>query len=65
MLQIIFFAIVLGISITLSGTKGDILRKGLESINSVMMSMVSIIMKIAPIGVFCLITKTFATQGIR
>ena len=65
MLQIIFFAIVLGVSITLSGTKGDVFRKGLESINSVMMSMVSIIMKIAPIGVFCLIAKTFATQGIQ
>ena len=64
MLQIIFFAILLGISITIAGVKGNILKKGLESINSVMMSMVSIIMKLAPIGVFCLITKTFATQGI-
>ena len=64
MLQIIFFAIVLGISITISGSKGSIFKKGLESINSVMMSMVSIIMKLAPLGVFCLIAKTFATQGI-
>ena len=64
MLQIIFFAIVLGISITISGAKGSIFKKGLESINSVMMSMVSIIMKLAPLGVFCLIAKTFATQGI-
>ena len=29
-----------------------------------MMSMVNIVMKFAPIGVFCLIAKTFATQGI-
>ena len=29
-----------------------------------MMSMVTIIMKFAPLGVFCLIAKTFATQGI-
>ena len=64
MLQIIFFAIIVGISITITGPKGNIFKKGLESINSVMMSMVSIIMKIAPIGVFCLIAKTFATQGI-
>ena len=64
MLQIIFFAIVLGISITIAGNNGNILKKGLESINSVMMSMVSIIMKLAPLGVFCLITKTFATQGV-
>tara|TARA_B100000686_G_scaffold355150_1_gene470446 strand:+ start:4631 stop:5920 length:1290 start_codon:yes stop_codon:yes gene_type:complete len=64
MLQIIFFAIIVGVSITISGSKGNIFKKGLDSINSVMMSMVSIIMKIAPIGVFCLIAKTFATQGI-
>lgn len=64
MLQIILFAIILGIAITITGKKAEVFRKGIESLNEIMMSMVSIIMKLAPLGVFCLIAKTFSTQGI-
>jgi len=64
MLQIILFAIILGIAITMSGKKGDAFKKGLQSLNDIMMSMVLIVMKFAPIGVFFLIAKTFSTQGI-
>jgi Na+/H+-dicarboxylate symporter len=64
MLQIILFAIILGIAITMSGKKGDTFKKGLHSLNDIMMSMVLIVMKFAPIGVFFLIAKTFSTQGI-
>ena len=64
MLQIILFAIILGIAITITGTKAEAFKKGIVSLNDIMMNMVSIIMKFAPIGVFCLIAKTFATQGI-
>ena len=64
MLQIILFAIILGIAITITGKNAESFRKGITSLNEIMMSMVSIIMKFAPLGVFCLIAKTFATQGI-
>ena len=64
MLQIILFSILLGVAITLSASAGEPIKKGLQSLNSVMMAMVNIIMKFAPLGVFCLIAKTFATQGI-
>ena len=64
MLQIILFSILLGVAITLSASAGEPIKKGLQSLNSIMMSMVNIVMKFAPIGVFCLIAKTFATQGI-
>ena len=64
MLQIILFAIVLGIAITITGSKAESFKKGIISLNEIMMSMVTIIMKFAPLGVFCLIAKTFATQGI-
>ena len=64
MLQIILFAIILGIAITITGKNGESFKKGITSLNEIMMSMVSIIMKFAPLGVFCLIAKTFATQGI-
>ena len=64
MLQIILFAIILGIAITITGSKAESFKKGIISLNEIMMSMVTIIMKFAPLGVFCLIAKTFATQGI-
>jgi len=64
MLQIILFAIVLGIAITITGKNAESFKNGITSLNEIMMSMVSIIMKFAPLGVFCLIAKTFSTQGI-
>ena len=64
MLQIILFAIILGIAITVTGKNAESFKKGITSLNEVMMSMVQIIMKFAPLGVFCLIAKTFASQGI-
>ena len=64
MLQIILFSILLGIAITVSSSSGEPFKKGIQSLNSIMMSMVNIVMKFAPLGVFCLIAKTFATQGI-
>ena len=59
MLQIILFAIILGIAITITGKNAESFKKGITSLNEVMMSMVQIIMKFAPLGVFCLIAKTF------
>ena len=64
MLQIILFSILLGVAITLSASAGEPIKKGLQSLNSEMMAMVNIVMKFAPLGVFCLIAKTFATQGV-
>lgn len=63
MLQIIVFAILLGISISLVGKAANPVRKFLESLNHVIMKMVDIIMNLAPFGVFALMTNTFATTG--
>lgn len=63
MLQIIFFSILLGISISLIGKKADIIKKAFESLNEVIMKIVQIVMCFAPIGVFALMTNTFATIG--
>ncbi|GAA0710936.1 dicarboxylate/amino acid:cation symporter [Paraclostridium ghonii] len=64
MLQIIFFAMLTGISISLVGEKAKPLKKAFECANEVCMKMVSVIMMFAPFGVFALITNTFATVGI-
>jgi len=64
MLQIIVFAIIFGIAMTLAGEKGRHVQSLFTDLNAVVMSMVGIIMRLAPIGVFCLIAKTFANQGV-
>ena len=64
MLQIIFFVIVFSIAILMAGDLGQKVAKGAEALNAVMMNVVTLVMNLAPIGVFCLIAKTFAAQGI-
>ena len=64
MLQVIFFSILLGSAISFL-PKDSILKSFFIQINDVMMKILEIILKIAPLGIFCLIAKTFATQGIE
>ncbi len=64
MLQIIVFALLFGLAINLAGTKGKHVLNFFEDLNEVIMQMVYLVMKIAPVGIFCLITKTFSNQGM-
>lgn len=64
MLQIIVFAILTGVSLSLIGEKGNSIIKLFEDLNELIMKLVEIVMLFAPIGVFGLIAKTFATEGI-
>ena len=63
MLQIIVFAILFGIAMSLSGAAGKRLLNTFEDLNTVIMRLVWIIMELAPYGVFALIARTFAAQG--
>ena len=63
MLQIILFAIIVGIIIAKLGSKVELVHKFFEQFNDIMMEMTMIVMKVAPIGVFCLISRTFANIG--
>ena len=63
MLQIIFFALFLGVVLAKLGDRVETVSNFCSQGNSIMMEMTTIIMKIAPIGVFCLIAKTFSTLG--
>ncbi|MDD7804200.1 MAG: dicarboxylate/amino acid:cation symporter [Endozoicomonas sp. (ex Botrylloides leachii)] len=60
-LQIIVFAVFVGISISAAGVKGERTAKLFQSLNEVMMKLVALIMNIAPYGIFCLIAKLFST----
>ncbi len=64
MLQIIVFAMLFGIAVTLSAERGKHVLKLFRDLDVVIMHMVQIIMRLAPYGVFALIGKTFATQGL-
>lgn len=63
MLQIIVFAILFGITLTLSGQRGAHILSIFNDLNHVVLKLVWVIMSLAPYGVFALITGTFATQG--
>lgn len=63
MLPIILFALFVGIMLAKLGKKALTVAGFFEEFNDVMMQMTMTIMKIAPIGVFCLIARTFANLG--
>lgn len=63
MLQIIVFAILTGVGLSLLGEKADFLIKLFNHLNDLVMKLVEIVMLFAPIGVFGLIARTFATVG--
>jgi len=63
MLQIIVFAGLFGLALTLAGEPGKRTLKIFNDLNSVIMRLVMLLMSIAPYGVFCLIAKVFALQG--
>ena len=64
MLQIIFFSILLGISILMVGKKAEPLIELVEIANEIMMKMVNIIMAVAPYAVFALLAKAIANLGL-
>ena len=63
MLQVIVFAILLGISISRSDQLGAKVLKSFESLNAVIMEMIMMLMQLAPFGVFCLLAKIFYSTG--
>lgn len=66
MLQIIFFALLLGVSIlAVKKEYRDIVIKGSQGLSDAMINMVNIIMKTAPYGVFALAAGVVAKQGVK
>jgi Na+/H+-dicarboxylate symporter len=63
MLQIIVFAILFGIGMTMSGGPGKRVLSVFNDLNEIIMKMVMLLIELAPYGVFCLLTKVFASQG--
>ena len=64
MIQIIVFAIFLGFVLSVLKDETKLVNEFFVQCNKIMMKMTAIIMKLAPIGVFCLMAKTFGELGL-
>ena len=63
MLQVIVFALIIGIILAKLQDKTQLVTNFFQQGNDIMMEMTMMVMRLAPIGVFCLIAKTFAGLG--
>ncbi|MBE0456526.1 dicarboxylate/amino acid:cation symporter [Pseudoalteromonas sp. KG3] len=61
MLQVIVFALLFGIAMALSGSAGKRVAAVFEDLNTVILKLVTLLMNVAPYGVFCLMAKLFTT----
>ncbi len=63
MLPVIVFALFTGILLASMGNRVSTVANFFSQFNDIMMEMTTSVMKVAPVGVFCLIAKTFAGIG--
>ena len=64
-LPTIFFAILLGIGILVTGAVADPLKRFFDAAAEVVMRVTMLVMEIAPYGVFALMAWVMATQGVE
>lgn len=64
MLQIIVFAILLGIALVMAGKPGERATAQVNDWNDVVLQLVTLIMKLAPLGVFALLARAVAELGM-
>ena len=65
MLPVIIFGLLTGIILAKLKNETKLFNNLFKEGNRIMMEMTSIVMKFAPIGVFCLMAKTFGSLGIE
>lgn len=64
MLQVIVFAVLIGLAIGRAGAAGDRIGATFNDWNDVLMKLVTLLMSLAPYGVFALLFSLFAKQGL-
>lgn len=66
MLAIIFFALMIGVAITtISAERAEPMVRFLDSLGHITVAIIHLVMKVAPIGVFCLIFSVTARFGFH
>ena len=63
MIQVIVAAILIGFSVVLLGERASKAVEGINFINDIFMKCMEMILKLSPIGVFCLLTPVVAANG--
>ena len=63
MLQVIVFALFVGIILAKLGERVEVVSNFFAQFNDIMMEMTNMVMMAAPIGVYCLIARTFSNIG--
>ena len=63
MLQVIVMALLFGFAIILVGEKAQSVAEDVDALNLVCMKCMEMILKLSPIGVFCLLCPVIATNG--
>jgi aerobic C4-dicarboxylate transport protein len=64
LLQILFFAVLLGFALSKTGEKGRPLIAGIKSLESALFGVIKIIMRVAPLGAFGAMSFTIGKYGI-
>jgi len=63
MLQVILFAVLLGLAMNKTGEAGQRLLKIFDDLNLIVMKLVTMLIELAPYGVFCLMATLGVTTG--
>lgn len=63
MLQVIIMALLIGFSVILLGEKATPAVNAINQLNDIFMKCMEMILKLSPIGVFCLLTPVIAANG--
>ncbi|MEM7077340.1 MAG: dicarboxylate/amino acid:cation symporter [Pseudomonadota bacterium] len=63
MLQVIVFALLLGLALNNAGAAGGRIRAIFDDLNEVFMQLIMMVIKFTPYGVFCLMLKLGSTVG--
>jgi Na+/H+-dicarboxylate symporter len=63
MLQVIVFALLIGVALSRSGAAGERIRGFFEDLNELMMKLITMLIQLAPYGVFCLMATLFTNVG--
>lgn len=65
MLQVIIFSILFGMAISTTGEASQPVRDLFLSFDKIIMTLMHIVLKVAPYGVFCLVSVIFARTGFN
>ena len=65
MIPVIIFALIIGLILAKYKQRTPVVDTFFEEFNKIMIKMTGIVVKIAPIGVFCLMARTFGTMGFE